>query len=99
MLGQAVFLVFSINSTGPAELYVRSQVSSVMMFYKIVHQYVALELPSEIVLFKMITRGHNIKYCTPLCRIDVHKNSFFTVYQRICHTHKGQTFGKFYQIS
>ena len=46
-------------------LAIRRQVSRLVMFYKIVHQYVALELPNEIVLFNTITRGHNMKYCTP----------------------------------
>ena len=50
------------------------------MFYKIVHQSVALALPTEIVLFNTITRGHNMRYRTrtPFSRVDVHKNSFFT---------------------
>ena len=54
-----------------------------MMFYKIVHQYVALGLPNEIVLFNTITRGHNMKYRTPFCRVDVHKNSFFPATVRL----------------
>ena len=48
-----------------------------VMFYKIVHRYVALDLPTEITLFNTITRGHGMKYRTPFCRIDVHKHSFF----------------------
>ena len=56
------------------------------MFYKIVHQYVALELPNKIVLFNTITRGHNMKYCTPFCRVDVYKNSFYPVMIRLWNT-------------
>ena len=56
------------------------------MFYKIVHQYVALELPNEIVLFNTITRGHNMKYCTHFCRVDVYKNSFYPVTIRLWNT-------------
>ena len=47
------------------------------MLYKIVHQSIALDLPNEIVSFNTVTRGHNMKYRTPFCRVDVFKNSFF----------------------
>ena len=61
------------------------------MFYKIVYIdiyiYVALELPNEIVLFNTITRGHNMKYRTPFCRVDVYKNSdFYPVTIRLWNT-------------
>ena len=67
-------------------LAIRRQVSRLVMFYKIVHQYVALELPNEIVLFNTITRGHNMKYHTPFCRVDVYKNSFYPVTIRLWNT-------------
>ena len=41
------------------------QVSRFVMFYKIVHRYVALDLSNEITLFNTITRGHSMKYRTP----------------------------------
>ena len=56
------------------------------MFYKIVHQYVALELPNEIVSFNTIIRGHNMKYRTPFCGVDVYKNSFYPVTIRLWNT-------------
>ena len=56
------------------------------MFYKIVHRYVALELPNEVVLFNTITRGHNMKYRTPFCRVDEYKNSFYPVTIRLWNT-------------
>ena len=56
-----------------------------MMFYKIVATsiYVALKLPNEIVLFNTITRGHNMKYHTPFCRVDVYKHNFYPVTIRL----------------
>ena len=60
-------------------LAIRRQVYRLVMFYKIVHRYVTLDLPNEITLFNIITRGHNMKYRTPFCRIDVHKYRFFLV--------------------
>ena len=53
-----------LNQLNWPSLAIRRQVSRLVMFYKIVHRYVALELPNEIVLINMITRGHNIKYCS-----------------------------------
>ena len=66
-------------------LAIRRQVSRLVMFYKIVHRYVALDLPNEITLFNTITRGHNMKYRTPFCRIDVHKHSYNSIVEQfIC---------------
>ena len=75
-----------LNQLDWPSLAIRRQVSRLVMFYKIVHQYVALELPNEIVLFNTITRGHNMKYRTPFCRVDVYKNSFYPVMIRLWNT-------------
>ena len=66
-----------LNQLNWVSLDTRRQVSRLIMFYKIVHQSVALAIPTEIVLFNTITRGHNMRYRTPFSRVDVHKNSFF----------------------
>ena len=47
---------------------------------------IALELPNEIALFNTITRGHNMKYRTPFCRVDIYKNSFYPVTIRLWNT-------------
>ena len=72
-----------LNWSSPA---IRRQVSRLVMFYKIVHQSIALNLPNEIVLFNTNTRGHNMKYRTLFSRIDVHKNSFFPATIRLWNT-------------
>ena len=78
-----------LNQLDWPSLAISRQVSRLVIFYKIVHRYqVALELPNEIVLFNTITRGHNtcMKYCTPFCRVDVCKNSFYPVTIRLWNT-------------
>ena len=75
-----------LNQLDWPSLAIRRQVSRLVMFYKIVHQYVALELPNKIVLFNTITRGHNMKYRTPFYRVDVYKNSFYPVTIRLWNT-------------
>ena len=75
-----------LNQLDWPSLAIRRQVSRLVMFYKIVNQYVTLELPNEIVLFNTITRGHNMKYRTPFCRVDVYKNSFYPVTIRLWNT-------------
>lgn len=79
-----------LNRLNWFSLATRRQVSRLMMFYKIVHRFIALDLPNEIVLSNTITRGHNMRYRTPFYRVDVYKNSFFQqqlncgiVYRRI----------------
>jgi len=67
-----------LNQLNWLSLDTRRQVSRLIMFYKIVHQSVALALPNEIVLFNTITRGHNMRYRTSFCRVDVYKNRFFS---------------------
>ena len=75
-----------LNQLNWSSLAIRRQVSILIMFYKIVHQSVALDLPNEIVLLDTNTRGHNMKYHTPFSRIDVHKNSFFPATIRLWNT-------------
>ena len=75
-----------LNQLNWPSLAIRRQVSRLVMFYKIVHRYVALDVPNEIVLFNAITRGHNMKYRTPFCRVDVYKNSFYPVMIRLWNT-------------
>ena len=76
----------NLNQLAWPSLAIRRQVSRLLMFYKIVHRYIALELPNEIVLFNTITRGHYMKYRTPFCRIDAYKNSFYPVTIRLWNT-------------
>ena len=52
----------------------------------IINMLIALELLNEIVLFNTITRGHNMKYRTPFCRVDVYINSFYPVTIRLWNT-------------
>ena len=66
-----------LNHLNWPSLDTRRQVSRLVMFYKIVQRLIALDLPDEIELVNTITRGHNLRYRTAFCRVDVHKNSFF----------------------
>ena len=77
-----------LNQLNRSSLAIRRQVTRLIMFYKIVHQSVAFDLPNEIVLFNTNTRVHNMKYRTPFSRIyvDVHKNSFFSATIRLWNT-------------
>ena len=58
-----------LNQLDWPSLTIRRQVSRLVMFYKIVHRYVALELPNEIVLFNTITRSH-MKYRISFCKVE-----------------------------
>ena len=80
---QAVLATSILNQLS---LAIRRQVSRLVMFYKIMHQSVAFDLLNEIVLFNTNTRAHNMIYCTPFSRIDVHKNSFFPATIRLWNT-------------
>ena len=48
-----------------------------IMFYKILQEFVVFNLPQEITPLNNITRGHDRRYQILLSRIDVHKFSFF----------------------